>query len=156
MDPTEITGSRILPASRDRAWAHLTSPESLQACIPGCERVSGNTRDGFEMVVVKRLGPVPLRFTGRIALEDITVARRVTLVARGESGLAGRAVGKAGGRAVIRFADHDQGCRIDWGFAATLEGLRVTLTTRPMRAAMGRMVDGFADRLEAILLEEQG
>jgi carbon monoxide dehydrogenase subunit G len=35
----ELTSSRTVPASVEKTWAALNDPETLKACIPGCESI---------------------------------------------------------------------------------------------------------------------
>ena len=152
MGGLDITGRRALPASRARAWAHLTSPESLASCIPGCTDVSGSVARGFDMVVIRKLGPVKLNFAGTISLSDIDPARSVTLTGRGRGGVAGLAEG----RARIQFSDHPAGCEIAWDLGALVEGRISRFGARPIRAAAAMMTETFVDRLEGLLRREAG
>ena len=101
----DLTGSRILPAPRTEVWAHLIAPDSLARCIPGCERVTGNPVDGFDMVVSQNLVLTKVTFEGTIELSDVVPATSVTLTGRGKGGVAGHAKGSAG----IRLDDHPVG-----------------------------------------------
>ena len=141
------TGSRILAADRWTIWRHLTSPASLAYCIPGCESVTGNQYDGFEMVVRSKVGPLALRFKGTIELVDPVPARRVTLVGRGKGGIAGLAEGDAR----IRLSDHATGTLLAWELGALLDGRVARLGHKPIDTAVTMMTGRFLDRLEGLL-----
>lgn len=140
-------GTRILAADRWTIWRHLTSPRSLAHCIPGCDSVTGNPTDGFEMVVRRKVGPFNLHFTGTIQLVDVVPARRVTLLGRGKGGLAGFAEGDAR----IRLADHAGGTELAWDLGALLDGRAARLGHKHVDAAVTNMTGRFLDRLEELL-----
>ncbi|MDG1801646.1 MAG: SRPBCC domain-containing protein, partial [Paracoccaceae bacterium] len=37
----EMTGTRVIAADRATVWAALNDADTLQACIPGCEELTG-------------------------------------------------------------------------------------------------------------------
>ena len=60
----ELTEDRIINAPRNTVWAALFDPEVLKACVPGCQELTGSAEDGFEAVVVQKVGPVKATFKG--------------------------------------------------------------------------------------------
>ncbi len=145
-------GTRILAARRATVWRHLTSPESLAYCIPGCETVTGSVETGFDMVVRRNLGLFTLHFAGTIDLADVVPARSVTLTGRGK----GKVAGLARGSARIRLADHPDGTEITWDLAARLEGRVARLGRQPIEAMADAMTARFVDRLEEVLQRDTG
>ena len=145
-------GTHIFAAQRTKVWRHLTSPESLAYCIPGCETVTGSVEAGFDMVVRRKLGLFTLHFAGTIELADVVPARSVTLTGRGKGGVAGLAQG----RARIRLADHPDGTEIAWDLGALLEGRVARLGRQPIEAMVAKMTGHFADRLDEVLRQDTG
>jgi len=141
------SGTRVLAADRWTIWRHLISAESLAYCIPGCDSVSGDLKEGFEMVVRRKVGPFNMNFTGTIELVDVVPARRVTLIGRGKGGLAGLAEGDAR----IRLADHAGGTLLTWDLGALLDGRVAKLGRKPIDAAVTTMTGRFLDRLEELM-----
>ena len=54
----QMSDSRSVAAPREVVWQAILDPEVLKACVPGCTEMSGNAEDGFEAVVVQKVGPV--------------------------------------------------------------------------------------------------
>jgi hypothetical protein len=54
----ELQGSRTIAADRQTVWERLNDPETLKACVPGCEELTGSPEEGFEAVVKQKVGPV--------------------------------------------------------------------------------------------------
>ena len=42
----QLTSSRTVPASVETTWAALNDPETLKACIPGCETIERVSEHG--------------------------------------------------------------------------------------------------------------
>ena len=61
----DMSGQRVIAADRETVWKHLNDPETLKACIPGCQELTGSPTEGFEAVVKQRVGPVSATFRGQ-------------------------------------------------------------------------------------------
>ena len=61
------TGRDVI-APREVVWAAILNPEVLKACVPGCTEMTGSPEDGFEAVVVQKVGPVKATFNGVVSL----------------------------------------------------------------------------------------
>ena len=44
----QMSSEREIAAPPEEVWAAILDPEVLQACVPGCQDMSGNADDGFE------------------------------------------------------------------------------------------------------------
>ena len=47
----ELKGERLIPAPVATTWAALNDPETLKACIAGCESLERTAPDAFAAVV---------------------------------------------------------------------------------------------------------
>jgi len=106
----ELIGEQRIAASRETVWAALNDPAVLRACIPGCESLNQTGQDGFDAVVVAKVGPVKARFTGTVQLSDIRPPESYTISGEGKGGAAGMAKGGAevvleedGGETILRY-----------------------------------------------------
>ena len=72
----ELQGERLIPASVDKTWAALNDPDTLKACIAGCESLERTGPDAFTAVVALRVGPVSARFKGNLQMTNITRSLR--------------------------------------------------------------------------------
>ena len=84
-----MSGTRIIAAPRETVWAHLNDAETLKACIPGCEELTGNPTDGFEAVVKQKVGPVKATFKGAVTLSDVVAPESYRISGEGKGGVAG-------------------------------------------------------------------
>lgn len=91
----DMTGSYRIAAPRDQVWDALNDPETLQACIPGCESLARTADNAFEAKVKAKVGPVSATFTGQVTLEDLNPPASYSIVGEGKGGVAGFAKGGA-------------------------------------------------------------
>src|SRR5437763_16788599 len=91
----ELTSSRTVPASVEKTWVALNDPETLKACIPGCETIERVSDTEFRVAMTARVGPVSAKFSGKIALADLVPATAYRLSFAGHGGGAGVARGGA-------------------------------------------------------------
>lgn len=132
----ELTEDRIITAPRAAVWAALFDPEVLQACVPGCQELTGSAEDGFEAVVVQKVGPVKATFKGMVTMADVVAGESCTLIGEGKGGAAGFAKGEA--RVVL--ADAEGGAtKLSYVIDAKVGGKLAQLGSR--------VVDGFARKM---------
>src|SRR2546422_10943130 len=91
----ELTSSRSVPASVETTWAALNDPETLKACIPGCESIERVSETEFRVAMTARVGPVSAKFNGRIVLADLVPPASYRMSFEGQGGAAGFARGEA-------------------------------------------------------------
>ena len=99
----QLADSRFIAASPEQVWTAILDPEVLKACIPGCESMTGSVDEGYEAVVVQKVGPVSARPSPALCkLSDIIAGQAVTHFGRGQGRRGrlcqGRRQGDAGGR----------------------------------------------------------
>ena len=58
----ELKQTRTINAPRERVWQALNDPETLKACIPGCESFEPDGENAYKATVAARVGPVSARF----------------------------------------------------------------------------------------------
>lgn len=132
----ELTEDRIINAQRDAVWAALFDPEVLKACVPGCQELTGSAEEGFEAVVVQKVGPVKATFKGAVKMADVIAGESCTLVGEGKGGAAGFAKGEAR----VSLADGEGGTtKLSYVVDAKVGGKLAQLGSR--------IVDGFARKM---------
>lgn len=146
----ELKGERLLPAGRDTAWALLNDSQVLQQCIPGCESMTGNGPDTYDLVMTVAIGPVKARFKGKLSLRDIEVPSRYRLLFEGQSAQAGFARGEAR----VELAELSaRETRLVYSATAQVGGKLAQIGARLIDAAAGATADrffqSFAEQLSA-------
>lgn len=90
-----VNGEYRIPASRERVWDALRDPETLRACIPGCEDMHRAPDGTFEARLNTQVGAVTSVFDGRATIGDEDYPRTWTISAQARSQAAGFADGQA-------------------------------------------------------------
>ncbi|THD82992.1 carbon monoxide dehydrogenase [Aliigemmobacter aestuarii] len=141
----ELKDSREIGAAPDIVWAAILDPEVLQACVPGCESLTGSLTDGYEAVVVQKVGPVKARFTGVVTISDIVEGRSLRISGEGKGGPAGFAKGGAN----VGFEPlEDGGTRLTYEVQANVGGKLAQLGSRIIDGFAKKMADDFFTRFQ--------
>src|SRR3954447_1767919 len=144
----ELNGERTIPASIDATWAALNDPETLKACIAGCESLERVGDDGFVAVVAMKIGPVSARFKGNLKLTNVQPPTSYTINFDGQGGVAG--FGK--GSADVALAAIDPGTtRLSYRARATVGGKMAQIGSRLIDATAAKITDDFFKAFEAQL-----
>ncbi len=140
----ELSGSRVIAADIDTVWAHLNNPETLKACIPGCEELTGSPEEGFAAVVKQKVGPVKATFKGEVVLENVVPGQSYTITGEGKGGVAGFA---KGGADVVLLTVED-GTELTYNAQAKVGGKLAQLGNRIIGGFARKMADEFFDRFQ--------
>ncbi|MBC6407196.1 MAG: carbon monoxide dehydrogenase subunit G [Rhodobacteraceae bacterium] len=143
----EMVASRDIAADRAAVWAALMDAATLQACVPGCQNMTGTAAEGFEAVVVQKVGPVKATFTGSITLSDIVESESLTLKGSGS----GKAAGFAKGEAHVRLQAIEGGTRLSYDVKAQVGGKLAQLGSRIIDSFARKMADDFFTRFQHAL-----
>ena len=141
----ELTGTRTIAADRATVWARLNDAETLKACIPGCEELTGSPEEGFEAVVKQKVGPVKATFKGSVRLEDVNAPESYRLVGEGKGGVAGFAKGAAD----VSLADVPEGTELSYNVDAQVGGKLAQLGSRIVGGFARKMADAFFENFQA-------
>lgn len=141
----EMTGSRSIAADRATVWAHLTDVETLRACIPGCEELTGSIDDGFSAVIKQKIGPVRATFRGTVSLTDVVVGESYRISGEGSGGVAGFAKGAAD----VRLHEADGLTELTYEVQAQMGGKIAQLGARLINGFSRKMAAEFFDRFQA-------
>ena len=139
-----MSDSREIAADPATVWAAILDPEVLKACVPGCESMTGSPEEGFEAVVVQKVGPVKARFTGKVTMADIVEGESLTISGEGKGGPAGFAKGGA----KVRLSPAGDGTLLEYEVDASVGGKLAQLGSRIIDGFAKKMADEFFTRLK--------
>lgn len=143
----EMSGTRIIAASRAEVWRHLNDPATLLASIPGCVELTGSAEEGFEATVKQKIGPVSATFKGKVTLSDVVVGDSYKISGEGSGGIAGFAKGGA----QVRLADVDGGCELTYEVEAKVGGKIAQLGSRLIDGFARKMADAFFEKFQSVV-----
>jgi len=140
----ELNGTRTIKADRATVWEHLNSAETLMACIPGCQELTGSPEEGFDAVVKQKVGPVKATFKGRVELSDVVPAESYKISGQGKGGVAGFAKGGAN----VWLVDVEEGTELTYEVEAKVGGKIAQLGNRLIAGFARKMADKFFDNFQ--------
>nr|HET7859579.1 carbon monoxide dehydrogenase subunit G [Caldimonas sp.] len=145
----ELNGERTISASVSDTWAALNDPETLKACVAGCESLERVGDDAFVAVVAMRIGPVSARFKGNLKLTNVQAPTSYTINFDGQGGVAGFGKGSAD---VSLAAIDPRTTRLSYQARATVGGKMAQIGSRLIDATAAKITDDFFAAFEAQLL----
>jgi carbon monoxide dehydrogenase subunit G len=140
----QLTGTRTIAAPREVVWDYLNDPETLRACIPGCEELTGTSADGFQAIVKQKVGPVKATFKGHVTVSDAIVPESYRIQGEGKGGVAGFAKGGAD----VRLAEVAGGTELSYEVDAKVGGKIAQLGSRLIDSFAAKMADEFFARFQ--------
>ncbi len=143
----ELQGERLIPAPLDKTWAALNDPDTLKACIAGCESMERTGDDAFATVVAVKVGPVSAKFKGKLLLSNVVAPNSYTIHFDGQGGVAG--FGK--GSADVALAQEGGGTRLKYHARAQVGGKMAQVGSRLVDAAASKVAEDFFAAFEAQL-----
>jgi len=142
----KLQATYTLPVSRQRLWELLLTPEDLQQCLPGCERLTQVGPDTYEATLTIGAAAVKGTYAGRLRILDQEPPIRCRLLIEGTG-----TPGFVRGEAVILLGEDAAGTTLTIDADAQVGGLIASVGQR-MLAGVGRMLLGeFIKRVETRL-----
>ena len=142
----ELKGERVIPAPVATTWAALNDPETLKACIAGCESLERTGPDAFAAVVAMKIGPVSARFRGNLRMSDVNPPHGYTIHFDGQGGAAGFGKGSAD---VKLEPEGEAATRLGYLARATVGGKMAQIGSRLVDATAAKITDDFFKAFEA-------
>jgi carbon monoxide dehydrogenase subunit G len=141
----ELSGTRVIAADKTTVWARLNDAETLAACIPGCQELTGSPEEGFAATVKQKVGPVSATFKGAVTLENVIEGESYTIVGEGKGGVAGFAKGSAD----VTLVTVPEGTELTYGATAKVGGKLAQLGSRIVGGFARKMADQFFENFQA-------
>ena len=139
----EMTGTRSVLADVATTWRALNDPETLKACIAGCESVERISDSEYRMVMMARVGPVSAKFNGSIVLADVVPPSSYTMKLEGKGG----AAGFANGEVKVALKPEGTGTQIEYQAKAQVGGKLAQVGSRLVDGAAAKVAEDFFARL---------
>jgi carbon monoxide dehydrogenase subunit G len=143
----DMTGQRTLQVTQQQAWEALNDPETLKACIPGCQKFEPAGDHKFSVAAGIKMGPVSALFNGHVQLADIVPPQSYKLNFDAQGGVAG--FGK--GESAVEIRPLEKGCELHYTVHSSVGGKIAQLGQRLIDGVAKNMAEDFFKRFEAEL-----
>jgi carbon monoxide dehydrogenase subunit G len=138
----DFNGRYVIPAPPETVWAGLNDPDTLKACIPGCQKIEKTDPTNFIATATLKIGPVKATFQGRVGLSDLDPPHRCRLSGEGQGGVAGFAKGDA----EIVLTPEGDGTVLTYTAKASVGGKLAQIGQRLIDGAAKQIADDFFSR----------
>lgn len=140
----QLADFRDIKADPSTVWSAILNPDVLKECVPGCQSMTGSAAEGFEAVVVQKVGPVKATFTGVVTLSDMVEGQSLRISGEGKGGPAGFAKGGAN----VTLTPTEDGTRLSYEVEANVGGKLAQLGSRIIDGFAKKMADDFFTRFQ--------
>jgi 2-furoyl-CoA dehydrogenase large subunit len=132
-------GQASVKGMPEQVWAMLLDPATLQAVIPGCQRVDKVTDTHFRVDVTLGIGPIVGRYRADVELFDFDPPRAVGLRGRADGALG---FGSAEGRITLE-TDGNSSTRLKYSYDAAIGGKAASVGDRLLDGATRLIIGQF-------------
>ena len=139
-----LQGERRIPASVEQTWTALNDPETLKACITGCESLEQTGDNEYLAVLGLKIGPVNAKFKGKLQLTDIVPQESYRINFEGQGGVAG--FGK--GHAEVKLSPEGEATLLKYDAQAQVGGKIAQIGSRLVASAAAKVSDSFFQAFE--------
>ena len=148
-----IEGEFKLKTSIQRAWDFLLKPETLAACVPGCEKMEAVDDRTYDSIVKASVGPISARFRFRTTLTEIDPPTYVKATGSGEE------LNKNGSftqETIVNLRESSEGeVEVSYRTNVSISGRLAIFGDRIMRAKAREVGEEFTQALNKRLLGEE-
>lgn len=135
----DMTGEERIAAPRQAVWAALNDPETLKACIPGCQSLERTSPNELAATVKIKIGPVSATFKGQVTLSNLNPPESYTIEGEGKGGIAGFAKGGAD----VRLTDEGAETLLSYTVRAEIGGKLAQLGSRLIDSTSKKLATQF-------------
>ena len=134
----KLSGSYEFNATPEKVWQNLTNPQTLAACIPGCEKMEALGNDEYSATVTVSMGPIRSKFDATVKMLDMKPYESYSLIIEG-NGPSGFVRGKSD----VRLAAGNGKTTVDVETESSSGGLLARVGQRMIESFARSMMDRF-------------
>ena len=148
-----LEGKFTLKADIQDTWDSLIKPETLAACIPGCEKMEAIDDKTFNTIVVAKVGFISVRFQFTTTLTEIEPPKHLKAVGKGQDL---RKQGSFSQETVVDIREIAEGeLEVTYKSNVSIAGKLATFGDRIMRAKAKELEREFTRALQEKLSAEK-
>ncbi|MCH8987605.1 MAG: carbon monoxide dehydrogenase subunit G [Chloroflexi bacterium] len=134
----KLSGSYEFNATPEKVWQTLTDPQSLSACIPGCEKMEALGNDEYSATVTVSMGPIRSKFDATVKMVDMKPYESYSLIIEGKG-----PSGFVRGESQVRLTADNGKTTVNVDTESSSGGLLARVGQRMMESFARSMMDRF-------------
>ena len=134
----KLSGSYEFNATPEKVWQTLTDPQSLSACIPGCEKMEALGNDEYSATVTVSMGPIRSKFDATVKMVDMKPYESYSLIIEGKG-----PSGFVRGESQVRLTADNGKTTVNVDTESSSWGLLARVGQRMMESFARSMMDRF-------------
>ncbi len=134
----KLSGSYEFDAAPEKVWQTLINPDSLSACIPGCEKMESLGNDEYSATVTIAMGPIRSKFDAKVKMVDMKPYESYSLIIEGN----GRS-GFVKGESQVTLTENNGKTTVNVESESSSGGLLARVGQRMMESFARNMMDRF-------------
>ncbi len=140
----QLSGEHRFTAPRERVYAFMLDPETLKACLPGCERLEQVGEDAYEATMKIGIGMIKGTFNGKVQISDKQEPSSYRMLVEGKG-----PQGQVSGEGTLELLEDAGGTLVKWGGDANVRGTLARIGSRVIQPAASTIVGQFFKCLES-------
>lgn len=140
----KIEGVFNIAADRSVVWRHITDPEVMGRCIPGCTSITVTGENSYQAEIEVKLGPIKAKFNVEVEVTEEVEPDHVLSHTRGEEGSRASVVSADN---ILRLSDGETGgTDVYYCSEVMISGRLGKYGQGIMKKVAGNLSDKFADK----------
>ena len=140
----ELSGEHRFSAPRETVYRFLLDPDTLQACLPGCEELEKVGEDEYTATMKIGIGMIRGTFTGKVKISDKQEPSSYRMLVEGRG-----PQGQVSGEGSLELSEEGDGTLVQWSGDAQVRGTLARIGSRVIKPAASTIVGQFFKCLES-------
>ncbi len=139
----QLSGEYTFDAPPERVYHLMLDPDTLMACLPGCERLDLVGEDEYTATMTIGVAMIKGKYEGRVKISDKQEPTSYRMLIEGKG-----PQGQVSGEGLIEFSATDTGTLVKWSGEPQIRGTLARIGSRVIQPASKMIVGQFFKCLE--------
>ncbi|HYI25258.1 MAG TPA: carbon monoxide dehydrogenase subunit G [Thermomicrobiales bacterium] len=139
----QLSGDYTFAAPPERVYALMLDPDTLMACLPGCERLDVIGEDEYSATMTIGVAMIKGKYEGRVKISDRNEPNSFKMLIEGKG-----PQGQVSGEGLIEIVADGTGSHVTWSGDPQVRGMLARIGSRVIQPAAKMIVGQFFKCLE--------
>lgn len=139
----QLSGDYHFKTTPERVYHLMQDPDTLKACLPGCERLDLVGEDEYTATMTIGVAMIKGKYEGRVKISDKNEPTSFRMLVEGKGG-----PGQVSGEGLIEFIPDGDGTLVKWSGDPQVRGTLARVGSRVIQPAARLIIGQFFKCLE--------